>query len=66
MSQDVLDFVTYKERLKAAEFEMVFANLNYEENSGSSEWGPHYWQKFEEARNHYRAVRDEVPQDERD
>ena len=64
MAQDVLDFVTYKERLKKAEFEMWFANLNYEENSGSSEWGPHYWHKFEEARNHYRKVRDEVKEDD--
>jgi hypothetical protein len=59
---NVVDFITYKERLKDAEAAMVLANYDYEDNAGSNdaEW---FWQNFEEKRNAYRAVRDEVKED---
>jgi hypothetical protein len=62
MVQDVLDFVTYKERLKYAEASMMLAYMDFTENNGSDDrdW---YWQNFETKRNEYRAIRDEVPQD---
>jgi hypothetical protein len=62
-TNDVLKFVTYKERLKNAEAEMVLMYYDYQDNSGSndSDW---FWRRFEDARNQYRAIKNEVPQDE--
>ena len=63
MDNDVLKFVTYKERLKEAEGKMMMAYLDYQENTGS-EYAREFWNDFEEARNAYRAVKNEVQQDE--
>lgn len=60
---NVLDFVTYKERLRDAEAAMVLANYDYGDNSGSADadW---FWQEFEKRRDEYRAIRDEVKEDD--
>lgn len=46
--------------LKEAAFQMHLADLDYEEHKGSSQFGPIYAARFEEARNHYRAVKARV------
>lgn len=60
---NVLDFVTYKERLKEAESNMILMYHDYQDNAGSnnSDW---FWRRFEDARNTYRKVRDEVKDDQ--
>ena len=63
MDNDVLKFVTYKERLEEAEGKMVLAYFDYKENTGSDDvdW---FWNDFQDKRKAYVAIKDEVPQDE--
>lgn len=55
-NNEVLDFVTSKEKLKDAEGNMVLAYYDYQDNSGSED-RDHFWRDFEEKRNIYRRLK---------
>jgi hypothetical protein len=61
--KNVLDFVTYKERLKHAEDSMMLAYYDYLDNTGNSD-AREFWRDFEKARGEWQAIRDEVKEDE--
>jgi hypothetical protein len=61
--KDVVDFVTYKERLDNAEASMMLAYLDYKDNNGSEDAGE-FWRDFEKKREEWREIRDEVKTEE--
>ena len=55
---EVLEFVTQKQRLDDAAGLMMLKYYDYTDNTGS-EYAREFWNDFEDARNAYRKVRDE-------
>lgn len=43
--------------LQDAAFEMWLAHQDFEENKGSMQDAPEFWERFEEKRNAYRAAK---------
>lgn len=58
MTNKVLDFVTYEERLNEAAARMTLAYYDYKDNNGSED-AYIFWRDFENARDAYIAIKEE-------